>query len=109
MPGGDGTGPVGRGPRTGRGAGFCAGYDQTGSSNPGAGGGMRRGRLGQGGGLGMARKRRGRDSGRPEQPRSLEENGGAEISSETNESGPWQKLREELAAIRGRLRKMEDD
>lgn len=26
MPGGDGTGPWGIGPRTGRGAGFCSGY-----------------------------------------------------------------------------------
>lgn len=27
MPRGNGTGPMGQGPRTGRGAGFCAGYD----------------------------------------------------------------------------------
>ena len=26
MPGGDGTGPMGQGPRTGRSVGFCAGY-----------------------------------------------------------------------------------
>lgn len=37
MPRGDGTGPVGAGPMTGRGAGFCAGYSVPGYMNPGAG------------------------------------------------------------------------
>jgi len=39
MPGGDRTGPVGRGPMTGRGAGFCAGYGVSGFTNPGYGAG----------------------------------------------------------------------
>ncbi len=43
MPGGDGTGPLGRGPRTGRIAGFCAGADQPGFMNPFPGWGRRRG------------------------------------------------------------------
>lgn len=30
MPGGDRTGPLGAGPRTGRGMGYCGGYDQPG-------------------------------------------------------------------------------
>ena len=30
MPGGDGTGPMGMGPMTGRAAGFCAGYNRAG-------------------------------------------------------------------------------
>jgi len=34
MPGGDGTGPVGMGPMTGRAAGFCAGYSAPGYANP---------------------------------------------------------------------------
>jgi len=34
MPWGDGTGPMGRGPMTGRGAGFCAGYNVPGYANP---------------------------------------------------------------------------
>jgi hypothetical protein len=34
MPRGDATGPEGRGPRTGRGAGYCAGFDAPGSVNP---------------------------------------------------------------------------
>lgn len=53
MPGGDGTGPVGMGPMTGRGAGFCAGYASPGYANPGfAGPGGFRGRGRGGGGRG---------------------------------------------------------
>ena len=42
MPRGDGTGPVGMGPMTGRGMGYCSGYPVPGFTN--AGFGMRRGR-----------------------------------------------------------------
>lgn len=35
MPGGDGTGPAGRGPMTGWGAGYCAGFGEPGSVNVG--------------------------------------------------------------------------
>ena len=54
MPAGDRTGPNGFGPRTGRGAGFCAGYSVPGYANPVAGrgyggyGGYGRGRGGGG-------------------------------------------------------------
>lgn len=34
MPHGDGTGPLGMGPMTGRGAGYCAGYAVPGFANP---------------------------------------------------------------------------
>lgn len=34
MPFGDSTGPMGQGPMTGRGAGYCAGYDRPGYANP---------------------------------------------------------------------------
>ncbi|RLA83694.1 MAG: hypothetical protein DRG31_05855 [Deltaproteobacteria bacterium] len=34
MPWGDGTGPMGLGPMTGRGAGFCAGFPVPGFMNP---------------------------------------------------------------------------
>ncbi len=63
MPGGDRTGPMGMGPRTGRAAGFCAGYDVPGFANPayGWGGGMGWGRgRGYGGGLGRGFGGRGR-------------------------------------------------
>lgn len=56
MPGGDRTGPMGMGPMTGRGAGFCAGYGIPGFMNPGVGWGMGprggRGSFGRGGGRG---------------------------------------------------------
>jgi hypothetical protein len=55
MPRGDGTGPLGQGPMTGRGMGFCAGYRQGGYMRPrwglfGAG----RGGIPWGGGMGRA-------------------------------------------------------
>jgi hypothetical protein len=37
MPGGDGTGPAGLGPRTGRGMGYCSGYPAPGYATPGFG------------------------------------------------------------------------
>ena len=43
MPGGDGTGPAGFGPMTGRAAGYCAGYPVPGYMNPYVGGGFVRG------------------------------------------------------------------
>lgn len=50
MPAGDGTGPAGMGPMTGRAAGFCAGYDRPGYANPAGGRGFwGRGRGGGGG------------------------------------------------------------
>ena len=52
MPGGDGTGPGGMGPMTGRGAGFCAGYGMPGYMNPMVGGGGFWGMGGRGGGRG---------------------------------------------------------
>lgn len=54
MPGGDRTGPWGAGPRTGRGAGYCAGFRQPGYATPfiyGRGAGFGRGG-GRGGGRG---------------------------------------------------------
>ena len=54
MPGGNGTGPGGMGPMTGRAAGFCAGYSVPGYANPVGGRGMGFGR-GRGGGFGRGR------------------------------------------------------
>lgn len=50
MPGGDGTGPAGWGPMTGRAAGYCAGFSMPGFVNPAAGFGF--GRFGGGRGFG---------------------------------------------------------
>lgn len=57
MPGGDGTGPMGMGPMTGRAAGYCVGYGVPGFMNaiPGRGLGM---------GLGRSRGFRGCGGGR---------------------------------------------
>ena len=44
MPGGDGTGPMGMGPMTGRGAGCCAGYGVPGFAGAGRPGGLGCGR-----------------------------------------------------------------
>ena len=61
MPAGDGRGPVGAGPMTGRGAGFCAGYTAPGYANsPGCGGYGRGGR-----GAGMGRRGRFNSAGMP--------------------------------------------
>jgi hypothetical protein len=43
MPAGDRTGPLGAGPMTGRGAGYCGGYSAPGVANWGPGRGMGRG------------------------------------------------------------------
>jgi hypothetical protein len=52
MPRGDGTGPMGMGSMTGRGAGYCAGYDMPGYANPAFG----RGYFGPGMGGGRGRR-----------------------------------------------------
>ena len=54
MPAGDGTGPRGMGPMTGRGAGLCAGYGMPGYANPMPGRGFGMG-WGRGGGWGGGR------------------------------------------------------
>ncbi len=63
MPGGDRTGPLGRGPRTGRGLGYCSGSDRPGFMSRTFGRlglGFRRGR---GGGRGRAGRGAGRGAG----------------------------------------------
>ncbi len=56
MAGGNGTGPMGLGPKTGRAAGFCAGFSVPGYMNPMRGMGFGAGRGGRpyGGGRGRA-------------------------------------------------------
>lgn len=49
MPRGDRTGPWGAGPRTGRGLGFCSGYDMPGFASPAPWGGRGRGYARSGG------------------------------------------------------------
>ncbi len=56
MPAGNRTGPQGMGPRTGRGAGYCAGNDSPGYANQGFGSGYGNG-FGRGFGRGMFGRR----------------------------------------------------
>jgi hypothetical protein len=59
MPGGDRTGPAGGGPRTGRAAGYCAGYGSPGFANFWGGRGYGRGGgFGFGGGFGRGWRHR---------------------------------------------------
>ncbi|MGQ1948778.1 DUF5320 domain-containing protein [Geofilum sp. OHC36d9] len=56
MPSGDRTGPMGQGPVTGRGLGFCSGYDSPGFTKGFGGGGRQSGGFNNGGyGSGMGR------------------------------------------------------
>lgn len=58
MPRGDGTGPLGLGPRTGRGLGYCSGYSTPGYiTGAGFGGGLGLGRR-RGGGFGLGLRNR---------------------------------------------------
>ncbi len=64
MPAGDGTGPMGAGPMTGRGVGYCVGSQTPGYMNPRPGRGVGMG-MGRGAGMGRGRARgRGRGRGR---------------------------------------------
>jgi len=65
MPGGDGTGPVGMGPMTGRAAGFCAGYPAPGYVSPAGGRGFYGRGRGCGGGGGWGRRNWYRATGLP--------------------------------------------
>ena len=65
MPAGDGTGPMGMGPMTGRAAGFCAGYGMPGYTNPIGGRGFWGGGRGGGGGGGRGWRNRSYATGVP--------------------------------------------
>ena len=55
MPGGDGMGPMGAGPMSGRAAGYCAGFAVPGYTNAGRGGFWGRGNRFRGAGRGWGR------------------------------------------------------
>ena len=91
MPGGDRTGPGGKGPRTGRALGYCSGSDSPGYMNPapGYGGGF-------GGGRGGGRGRRNifRATGLPRWARG----------GRGGEAGDLESLRREAGVLEARLR-----
>jgi len=91
MPRGDGTGPAGLGPMTGRGAGRCAGYPYPGFMNPGFG----RGYSGWGRGRGWRNWYQPYQPYQPDQPDQNEEK---EILTEQLKS-----LKEGIVSIEKRL------
>ncbi len=116
MPLGDKTGPAGVGPMTGRGAGYCAGYDTPGYMNPGPGpaafgrGVGRRfrnryyaGRPGGGGVYGGVPTREAGGYVPPAQSRISPEQEKEYLNQHT------EVLKEELGSIKKRLRELEED
>ncbi|MCD6577053.1 MAG: DUF5320 domain-containing protein [Anaerolineaceae bacterium] len=117
MPAGNRTGPNGMGPRTGRGLGYCAGYNMPGYANQGFGGGFGRG---FGGGFGRGFGGRGYRNmyyatgqpgwmrygayagGYPPAPMTPEQEQDALKAQET-----W--LQEQLDAVRGQMNKDKKD
>lgn len=128
MPGGDKTGPLGMGPMTGRGAGYCRGFSVAGYANRGfggrgmgrgigfGGGGMGRGTGFGGGGYGRGRRNRFFATGIPgwawnwggsaESPASQQAVRGSERRYLEEEA---EALRRELAAIDQRLAQLKNE
>ncbi len=110
MPGGDGTGPMGLGPMTGRGAGFCVSYETPGFTNiiPGrgnAGFGRGRGRgMGCGMGIGWRHGRRYQSTPLATQPVSYQP--ASELLSLKNQA---KSLGEALQAINNRISELETE
>ena len=107
MPRGNGLGPAGYGPMTGRGMGYCAGYDVPGFMNGGYGG-ARGGRFGRGRGygpgLGMAwRGAPGYGAAQPPVYPSYSREG--ETADLKNHA---EYLKERLNEVESRLRELED-
>lgn len=103
MPGGNGTGPMGAGPMTGRGAGFCAGYGTPGYANPVGG----RGFFGRGrgfGGGGWGRRNRYYATGLPGWARA----GYAGVAYEGTPFAPGLNAQQELDGLKGQAEYLED-
>ncbi len=113
MPGGNGTGPLGAGPMTGRAAGYCAGYGVPGYANSAGGrfgGGFGRGRGGMGGGgFGRGFRNMFFATGQPGWARF---NGAATagvVDEKQALSGQAEALRAQLDSIQQRLEQLENN
>lgn len=102
MPRGDRTGPMGMGPKTGRAAGYCAGFSAPGCTNPTPGRGMGRGR---GAAFGGGGRGRGRGTGFAVQSPSLP--AGAPYAEKEALLDQANALQAQLDAIRNRLDALE--
>jgi len=118
MPGGDRTGPMGMGPMTGRGEGYCAGFGTPGYANPGPGWACGRG-MGWGRGFARGRGFAWRTRGLPGAPV-----GSPQSSATGGQWGAWRighaeeleylkgqagMLKEELDAINERVGELESE
>jgi hypothetical protein len=98
MPGGDRTGPLGAGPRSGRGMGFCSGYDRPGFVNLAS---SFRGRLGFGrGGGGRGWRHRTFATGVPGWAATTTEQETADVKAQAD----W--LKGQLDAIQKRIEEL---
>ena len=119
MPRGDGTGPAGMGPMTGRAAGYCAGYAVPGFMNSvrgrgmgmawgrggGGGMGMARGR-GRGGGMGMAWRQGGGFAAAPFQaPYAMAEPTDEQQLATLRDQADW--LKQQMDDVTARIQKLE--
>ncbi len=102
MPRGNGAGPLGAGPMTGRAAGFCAGNGAPGYSTPAAGRGcgFGRGRGGMGGGCGRGFRNLFFATGLPGW---LRDGGGAVPDSRSGGFDEKQALENQAQALRAQL------
>jgi hypothetical protein len=107
MPGGDGTGPVGMGPMTGRGAGYCAGYPTPGYRGPVGG----RGFWGRGRGGGRGRRNGCYATGLPFWARAAQGLFGAPSVEQERDAlrQQSQQLQESLNAINQRIEDLEKE
>jgi hypothetical protein len=107
MPGGDRTGPVGMGPMTGRGAGFCAGSSIPGYTSPVGG----RGFWGRGRGGGRGRCNWFHATGLPFWARVAQGFFGAPSAEQQREAlrQQSQRLQESLDAVNRRLEDLEKE
>ncbi len=100
MPRGDGTGPAGQGPMTGRGMGYCAGYNQPGYISGGYGRGMGYGR---GRGPGWRRNAYFNQPAQPAQPAQTVTTSEKQYLKDQADA-----LQQELKAVKERLSQLED-
>lgn len=118
MPRGDGTGPMGMGPMTGRAAGYCAGFTAPGFANP-IGGGLGRGRGGfaRGGRGGRGQRNRYRATGLYGWQRDpamapgfgVDSAGGPTFDESASLKSEAEFLENQLQAIRARIDELEAD
>jgi len=106
MPGGDRTGPVGRGSMTGRAAGFCAGFSDPGYSNSDSARGFGRG-LGRGFGRGFWGRRMFWRGSNP----TYQENFPTQSKDEEKSylENMVKGLEEEIKDIRGRIKQLSEE